>query len=218
MNDDLRAYVSQHRRDFQNAPLGPEDMMADPVKQFGVWFEEAIKADVFDPYALTLATSGKDGKPSARVVYMRDVTAAGLSFFTNYASDKGRDLDENPWACANVYWSELSRQVRFVGKVTKLPPEVSDAYFASRPRESQIGAWASAQSAELECREVLERKVIELTKSFEGAEVQRPPHWGGYLIAPETVEFWQGRESRLHDRILYRLEIGGLWKKVRLSP
>jgi pyridoxamine 5'-phosphate oxidase len=218
MKEEIRAFVSQHRRDFQNAPLGPEAMNADPVKQFGLWFEEAVKAEVFDPYAFTLATSGKDGKPSARVVYMRDVSDSGLSFFTNYASDKGRDLEENPWACANFYWSELSRQVRFVGKVAKLPVELSDAYFASRPRESQIGAWASDQSSELQNREELEQKVLDFTNRFEATEVPRPPHWGGYLIQPETVEFWQGRESRLHDRIVYQKELSGLWKRVRLSP
>ncbi len=218
MKEELRSFVQQDRRDFKNETLEESNMADNPFDQFEKWFEQALKSEIQEPYAFTLATADKDGYPSARVVYMRDVTKRGISFFTNYNSDKGSDLAENPKCTANIFWMELERQVRFTGVAEKLTAEESDAYFNSRPRGSQIGAWASDQSSKLENRQELLDKLESLTKKFEGQDVPRPDHWGGYLINPERVEFWQGRESRLHDRILYTRNSDGDWVKQRLSP
>ena len=201
-----------------NAPFSENDAKDNPIDQFSVWFENAVSGGIKDPFALTLATSNKEGKPSARVVYMRDVTERGLVFFTNYRSHKSHDLLENPYACANFYWEDLSRQVRFTGRVEMVDSEESDTYFNSRPRESRIGAWASHQSSKLTGREELISKLNELKEKFEGKDVPRPEFWGGYVIIPTTVEFWQGRESRLHDRILYERLENGNWALSRLSP
>lgn len=193
--------------------------MADnPFDQFEKWFGQALKSEIQEPYAFTLATADAKGRPSARVLYMRDVTKRGISFFTNYNSDKGSDLAENPHCTGNFFWMELDRQVRFFGQAEKLSAEESDAYFNSRPRGSQIGAWASDQSSYLENRQELLDKLELLTVKFEGQDVKRPEHWGGYLIKPERIEFWQGRESRLHDRIQYSKNNDGEWVKHRLSP
>jgi len=193
-------------------------MAEDPFTQFEKWFEQALKSEIKEPYAFTLATANASGVPSARVLYMRDVTKRGISFFTNYKSDKGKDLSENPNCTANFFWLELDRQMRFAGKAQKLPASESEAYFRSRPRESQIGAWASNQSATLKDRDQLLEQLEVFRKKFEGRDVPRPEHWGGYLIVPYRVEFWQGRESRLHDRILYDLKEDGKWGMRRLSP
>ena len=218
MKEELRSFVQKDRRDFKNETLDESDMSDNPFDQFEKWFEQALKAEIQEPYAFTLATSDSKGNPSARVVYMRDVTKRGISFFTNYHSDKGSDLAENPKCSANVFWMELERQIRFSGVAAKLAAEESDAYFDSRPRQSQIGAWASDQSSKLENRQELLDKLDTLKVKFEGRKVPRPDHWGGYLIKPEKVEFWQGRESRLHDRILYTQNNAGDWVKQRLSP
>ncbi|HKK38729.1 MAG TPA: pyridoxamine 5'-phosphate oxidase [Cryomorphaceae bacterium] len=218
MKEELRSFVQQDRRDFKNEALEEFSMSDNPFDQFEKWFEQALKSEIQEPYAFTLATADRGGSPSARVLYMRDVTKRGISFFTNYKSDKGSDLAENPKCTANFFWMELDRQVRFSGNAEKLPAEESDAYFESRPRGSQIGAWASDQSSQLENRQELLDKLDSLKEKFEGLEVPRPDHWGGYLIKPERVEFWQGRESRLHDRILYTQNDDGAWVKQRLSP
>jgi pyridoxamine 5'-phosphate oxidase len=218
MKEDLRSFVKKDRKDFKNETLDEAEMADNPFDQFEKWFEQALKSEIQEPYAITLATADAEGNPSARVVYMRDITEQGISFFTNYKSDKGSDLAENPSCSANFFWMELQRQVRFSGQAEKLPIEDSDEYFASRPRESQIGAWASDQSSVLENREELLQKLEHFKKKFEGGEVPRPDHWGGYLIKPEKVEFWQGRESRLHDRIVYTRNGDGAWVKQRLSP
>lgn len=218
MKEEIRSFVKNDRWDFQNAPLEVADMAADPFKQFEIWFSQLLQAKVLDPYAFTLATADAHGRPSARLLYMRDITDQGLSCFTNYNSSKGHDLEANPQFSANFYWQELSRQVRFGGRVQKLPDAVSDDYFASRPRESRIGAWASDQSEEIPDRSYLESRVRELTASFEGKDIPRPPHWGGYLLIPDTVEFWQGRQSRLHDRMVYKKLSTGSWTLNRLAP
>lgn len=201
-----------------NAPFNESDVKENALDQFSVWFENAVKSGVNDPYAFTLATASKTGIPSARVVYMRDISNNGLVFFTNYSSHKGHDLLENPYACANFYWEDLSRQVRFTGKIEKVSNQESDEYFASRPRESQIGAWASHQSNELKNRDELITRLEALKNKFEGQEVPRPDFWGGYRLMPTHLEFWQGRESRLHDRIQYEHRDNETWKITRLSP
>lgn len=218
MKDELRAYVQQDRRDFKNETLRSPDMADHPIDQFEKWFEQALKSEIKEPYAFTLATANAQGHPAARVLYMRDVTKRGISFFTNYRSQKGADLAENPFCSANFFWMELERQVRFFGRAEKLPAAESDAYFQSRPRGSRVGAWASHQSKALENRKELLEKLESLEAKFDGQEVPRPDFWGGYLIVPERVEFWQGRESRLHDRILYAKDGSGDWSKQRLSP
>jgi len=218
MEKGIREYVQQDRRDFKNQDISKETMADDPLVQFEQWFGEALQAKIQEPYAFTLATASTKGVPNARVVYMRDLSKEGFAFFTNYHSDKGADLAENPHCTANFFWMELDRQVKFSGTAEKLSPEASDAYFNSRPRGSRIGAWTSDQSSVLKDREELLRKLEKWTQEFEGKDVPRPPHWGGYLIKPSKVEFWQGRESRLHDRILYTLTANGKWLKDRLSP
>ena len=218
MKDALRDFIQSNRRDFQNEELDERSAPDSPFKLFEHWFEEMLKSEILDPYAFTLATSGADGQPSARVLYMRDMSQDGLVFFTNYSSDKGQDLAENAKCCANFFWAELARQVRFEGVAMKLEEEKSDTYFNSRPRASRIGAWASDQSSELISRAELEDKVKKLTEDYEGQEVERPPFWGGYIIKPVAIEFWQGRPSRLHDRLRYTLSEGDRWNLNRLSP
>lgn len=206
------------RNNYSRQALSEESVSGDPIHQFNVWLEEAIQAKVEEPTAMVLSTVNAEGKPSARVVLLKDVSAQGLSFFTNYDSRKGMELKENPFAALIFFWPALERQVRIEGKVAKVAPEVSDAYFHSRPKGSQIGAWASPQSKEIESREVIEKADKQLTEEYEKAElIPRPPHWGGYQLQPERLEFWQGRPNRLHDRIVYEQQQNS-WKIKRLAP
>ncbi|MBI2403784.1 MAG: pyridoxamine 5'-phosphate oxidase [Gemmatimonadetes bacterium] len=201
----------------RDTPLDGSDLDPDPIKQFAAWFEPRAASGIPEATAMTLATADKDGRPSARTVLLKEASEQGFAFFTNYDSPKARQLLENPSAALVFYWPESDRQVVVSGRVTKVVDEESDAYFRSRPRGSQLGAWASQQSQPIESREVLERRVAELDGQYAGRDVPRPSFWGGFRLVPETLEFWQGRESRLHDRFRYSRD-GGRWVIERLAP
>jgi pyridoxamine 5'-phosphate oxidase len=215
--EETRSYMNQVRRDFSDRPLTEESVDDNPFTQYAVWFEEAVNSEILDPFAMCLSTVGLNGQPSSRIVYMRDILEEGFVFYTNYLSQKGKELLSTPKAALNLHWSELDRQIRIEGDVIKVSDETSDKYFAARPKKSQIGAWASAQSDVLTTREELEQHVLKYTARFKDIEVDRPKHWGGYVLKPTKIEFWQGRASRLHDRIVYTKE-GVEWKLRRLSP
>jgi pyridoxamine 5'-phosphate oxidase len=207
------------RKEYTQRRLDEGDVAADPFTQFGVWFDEALGAQLHEPNALTLCTVGADGRPAGRVVLLKGFDARGFVFYTNYTSRKGRELAANPWACMVFYWGELERQVRIEGLVAMVAPEESDAYFDSRPRGSRLGALVSQQSAVIAHRALLEQRMAELEAQYAGdTPIARPAHWGGYRLAPTSVEFWQGRPSRLHDRIRYQQGAGGAWLIERLSP
>jgi pyridoxamine 5'-phosphate oxidase len=212
----MKRDLSLVREEYTRAGLSEAAAAADPIAQFNRWFDDAVAADLRHPNAMTLATVD-DGRPSARVVLLKSVDEHGFVFFTNYESRKGRELAANPSAALLFFWSELERQVRVDGTAEKVSPDESDAYFATRPYGSQIGAWASAQSAPIPSREVLEARARDLDARYEGGPVPRPDHWGGYRVAPVEIEFWQGRANRLHDRLRYRLA-DGVWTRERLSP
>ena len=198
--------------------LREEDVDPDPFVQLGRWLDDAWAAGIQDAHAMTLATADADGRPSARTVLLKGVEDGGLVFFTNYDSRKGRELAANPRAAVVFLWRELHRQITATGDVERLPAEDSDAYFATRPRGSRLGAWASAQSTEIAGRQVLEGRLAELEAQYEGRDdIPRPPHWGGFRLVPDRVEVWQHRDSRLHDRFAY-LPDGGGWRLARLSP
>lgn len=198
--------------------LTEDSVSENPVHQFKVWLQEAIDSQVEEPTAMVLSTVDAQGKPSARVVLLKGVDEQGFSFYTNYASRKGQELEQNPHASLTFFWAGLERQVRVEGKVEKVADEESEKYFHSRPKGSQIGAWASPQSQVIEAREVLEQREKELSARYADVElVPRPKHWGGYRLVPQYLEFWQGRPSRLHDRIVYEME-GNNWLIKRLAP
>jgi pyridoxamine 5'-phosphate oxidase len=198
-------------------PLRRDDLLDDPVAQFDRWLRDADEAGIPLPNAMALATADAEGRPSARHVLLRGLDARGFTFFTNYESRKGRQLAENPHAALVFLWKQLDRQVNVTGIAERLPPAESDAYFATRPHEAQLGAWASAQSTVLADRGVLDERLAEAGRRFAGADVTRPPHWGGFVVRPDTVEFWQGRRSRLHDRFRYA-RTDDAWRIERLSP
>lgn len=209
--------LSDIRTDYKKAVLSEKDVAADPFTQFNKWFDEVMHSRVEEPNAMTLATADGDGMPSARIVLLKGTDGQGFYFYTNYESRKGKELAANPKAALVFFWKELERQVRMQGRVVKATAAQSDAYFLSRPRGSQLGAWSSPQSRTIATREVLEDRVREITARFEKEKLYRPDFWGGYCLIPESVEFWQGRPSRLHDRIVY-LKNEEDWEIKRLAP
>jgi pyridoxamine 5'-phosphate oxidase len=214
----MSADLSALRRDYASRALTEEGAFADPIAQFSAWWTEAIDSQLLDVNAMTLATASRAAEPSARIVLLKGFGHDGFVFFTNYESAKGQQLDENPRACLLLFWAELERQVRITGSVTRVPRDASERYFHSRPFDSQIGAWASAQSHVVASRAELEDRYATLAAEYAGLLVPLPPFWGGYRVAPETIEFWQGRKSRLHDRLLYTREADGSWSRARLAP
>ena len=215
--DKVKNYINTIRRDFANKPLEDNMVKDDPMDQYAVWFQEAISSDILDPYAACLSTVDSSGQPSSRMVYIRDIINEGFVFYTNYNSAKGVDLLNNSKAAFNIFWGELERQIRIQGVVVKVDKKISDDYFNARPRKSKIGAWASSQSQIISSRNDLENTYSSLEEKFKEVEVPRPSHWGGYCLKADRIEFWQGRPSRLHDRICYKKE-NGIWGKNRLSP
>ncbi|MBK1988442.1 pyridoxamine 5'-phosphate oxidase [Sphaerospermopsis aphanizomenoides BCCUSP55] len=210
--------IADLRKDYTLQDLNEKEVDPNPFIQFKFWFEQALAAQLPEPNAMTLATSSPDGKPSARMVLLKNFDERGFVLFTNYNSNKGQEIAANPHAALVFWWAELERQVRILGTVEKISSEESDGYFEMRPPGSRLGAWASNQSEVIPSREILEAQLQEFQRKYENQEVPRPPHWGGFRVIPQEIEFWQGRSSRLHDRLLYtRLNDGG-WKIERLSP
>ena len=212
----LNEYTKNLRHDFVKASFDEKDADNNPFKQFENWFQEVIKSEVNDLNSMVLSTVTKKGRPSSRIVLLRGLANHGFNFFTNYNSRKGKELKENPYACLLFFWPELERQVRIEGKIEKVQASISDEYFALRPRESRIGACASPQSKVLKSRQELEKSIAVINVKY-GEEVPRPKNWGGYILRATYYEFWQGRQSRLHDRICYTLK-GEKWIKQRLAP
>lgn len=209
--------IAELRKDYSRASLSERDVAPDPIVQFSIWLDEAIKAEIPEPTAMSVATVGPDGKPSSRIVLLKQIDAAGLTWFTNHHSRKGLEIAENPYVALLFHWVELERQVRIEGKAEQVTASESDAYFYSRPLASQLSAIASAQSQPIDGRETLEARLAAVQQKY-GAQPVRPGHWGGYRVVPEQLEFWQGRRSRLHDRIVYTRAMDGVWSRQRLQP
>ncbi len=210
--------VEDLRADYSKARLGESSVDPDPIKQFSLWFDEALRSSVVEPNGMVLSTTSNTGRPAGRVVLLKGFDESGFSFYTNYESRKGREIASCPMASLTFWWIPLERQIRIEGRIESVSPEESDRYFGVRPRGSQLGAWASKQSAVIDSRDVLESTLANVTRQFDGRDVERPPHWGGYLVVPDLMEFWQGRSSRLHDRIQYKIDDNGKWQIDRLSP
>ncbi|PJZ66193.1 pyridoxamine 5'-phosphate oxidase [Leptospira wolffii] len=213
----MQKSIADIRNDYHKASLDEKEIGASPLDFFKTWFDQALHSEVKEPNAMTLATVTEDGGADARIVLLKGIEDGGFQFYTNYSSRKGKELEKNPNACLVFFWQELERQVRIRGKVSFLSRTQSETYFHSRPFDSQIGALASSQSSEVIDRASLEKVFEELKEKYAGKTVPMPPTWGGYVLHPSEIEFWQGRSSRLHDRILFRLE-GDSWKKTRLQP
>ena len=210
--------IADIRKDYIMQRFLEADAKPGAIEQFSAWWQDAINSEIDEVNALTLCTATADGKPSGRIVLLKGYDTDGFVFFTNYNSNKGKELAGNPQACLVFFWKELERQIRIEGIIEKVSAEESDAYFFSRPVGSQVGAWASPQSSIIENREVIEKNVATYEKEFAVNPITRPEHWGGYRLAPKSIEFWQGRQSRLHDRLQYTLQENGQWKIERLAP
>lgn len=210
--------IADLRKNYAQGGLTEEEAHLNPFEQFRHWFTEAVSAEILEPNAMTLATINEEGKPSARIVLLKKLDDRGFTFFTNYHSNKGKNLEKNPWASLVFLWGELERQVRIEGKVEKITSVESDEYFTRRPIGSQLGAWVSNQSEIIPHREVLEVKLQEVIKKYQGQTIPRPEHWGGFRVVPHLIEFWQGRENRLHDRLCYTLIDNQHWQRDRLAP
>ncbi len=214
---DLRLYINTLRHDFAKETLDEANVNSNPILQFEKWFNEAVDADVNEPNAMTVCTTTKEGKPSARIILLRNFNENGFVFYTNYTSRKGTEIEENPNCALLFFWPELERQVRIEGILKKQTAEESDLYFNTRPRGSKLSAWTSEQSKVISSREVLNKQYEKLSEKYPDENVPRPPYWGGYELKPISIEFWQGRQNRLHDRILYTNENNN-WKIERLAP
>ena len=210
--------IANLRQDYTLQGLSETEVNSNPFAQFKEWFDRALNADILEPNAMMVATTTPEGKPSARMVLLKDFDERGFVFYTNYNSHKAQELAENPQAALVFWWAQLQRQVRICGRVEKVSDSESDEYFYSRPFSSRLGAWASNQSEVIESREVLEQQLEELKEKYQDREIPRPPHWGGIRVIPAEIEFWQGRSSRLHDRLVYRRMEDNSWKIERLSP
>jgi pyridoxamine 5'-phosphate oxidase len=206
------------RNEYSARGLRRADLHSDPLRQFGAWFAAALAADIRDVNAMSLATATPDGKPSVRIVLLKGFDERGFAFFTNYDSEKAREIEANPSAALAFYWAQLERQVRISGTVERTSREDSAAYFHSRPAGSQLGAWVSKQSEVIDARQVLDARLMEMTERFENGDIPLPPHWGGYRVKPDKFEFWQGRPNRLHDRFRYSRRADGSWLIDRLAP
>jgi pyridoxamine 5'-phosphate oxidase len=210
--------IADLRKDYALQSLSEAEVKPNPLQQFQIWFDQAIAAEVPEPNAMTLATATPEGIPAARIVLLKGLDEQGFMFYTNYESRKGQELTANPRAVLVFWWAELERQVRIEGTVEKVEEAEAIAYFQSRPVGSRLGAWASNQSQVIHDRQVLEQRLQELTQQYQDQEIPKPAHWGGYRVIPTAIEFWQGRPSRLHDRLRYRQEPSSQWKIERLAP
>jgi pyridoxamine 5'-phosphate oxidase len=210
--------IAAIRKEYSKEALDEKEVDPDPFVQFNKWWEQAMASTIEEANAMTLATASKEGKPSARIVLLKGFDENGFVFFTNYQSHKGNEIETNPDVCLVFFWKELERQVRINGIATKISAGESDAYFNSRPESSKIGAWASPQSKVIAAREIIEKNAAMYEGKFTGGNITRPPHWGGYIVKPSVIEFWQGRPSRLHDRVQYSLSGNNNWKIERLAP
>jgi pyridoxamine 5'-phosphate oxidase len=210
--------IADIRKDYTQQNLSEKDVAANPIQQFEKWWKDILASNIEEPNAMTLATSSLEGVPSARIVLLKEFSEKGFIFFTNYESFKGLQLSQNPKACLVFFWKELERQVRITGLVEKTNESESDEYFHSRPEASQVGAWASPQSRVIGSRQWIDDQFQQLENEMKGKNIKRPSHWGGYIVRPVIIEFWQGRPSRLHDRIQYTMQEDGKWKIERLAP